>query len=1029
MIPHSPRSIVSIAGLLISIQVTVQSQTTPPEGIRQNTPSVHAFTNVRVVQSPAKMVENGTLVIRDGVVSAVGNVPVPADARVWDMKGMTIYPGLIDAYSDYGLPKPPPRGQERQEPSQTKPPELRGSRHWNTSVMANQNADELFVPDAKAAEKLRGQGITSALIVPSKGIFKGTSAVVNLGDGKANEQVVRHRVAQHVSFEREPGSEGYPGSLMGIIALIRQTILDAEWYQKAHEAYRKNPKLTRPETNEPLATLANSIQQKALFVIEASDELNFFRAQSIAQEFGLNLIVRGSGSEYKRLDAVKAAGRAIILPVNFPETPAVQTPEDALQVSLVELRHWDEAPENAARLQKAGVEIALTSATLKDPGTFLSQVRTAIQRGLSSDAALAALTVTPARLFGVDKQLGSLEPGKTANFIITDGDLFAEKTIIRESWIDGKRYEVKPLPDVDPRGTWDVKGLSLNEAVMLVLKGEADAPQGSIKKLRGDDTTSREVKLSNVSFSGMKLAFSFPGDSIGYTGVIRMTANVSATEMTGSGEWADGRTFVWSAIRSAPFKPEPDTAKPKPPLMASFPPNFPPGEFGRTKMPDQPPSVLVKGATLWTSGPQGKMENADLLVQKGKIVKVGGTITPPAGAIVIDGTGKHVTPGLMDAHSHMGASGSVNEAGQAISAEVRIGDVVDCNDIDIYRALAGGLTSAHILHGSANPIGGQAQLIKLRWGMLPEEMKFENAPPTIKFALGENVKQSNWGDRFTTRYPQTRMGVEQIIRDEFTAALDYEKGWQKWEKEKSGIPPRRDLELETILEILRGRRFIHCHSYRQDEILALMRVAEDFGIKVQVFQHILEGYKVADVMAKHGAGGSSFSDWWAYKLEVYDAIPYNGALMHEQGVLVSFNSDSDELARRMNTEAAKAVKYGGVPEVEALKFVTINPAKQLKVDNRVGSLEPGKDADFVVWNGNPLSTYTICEQTWLDGRKYFDRAEDRQLNEDVQRQRAVLVQKALTAKKSGDGESPPKPRKQGDIFDHPHFEADAKEGQ
>ncbi|MEK7251282.1 MAG: amidohydrolase, partial [Bacteroidota bacterium] len=423
----------------------------------------------------------------------------------------------------------------------------------------------------------------------------------------------------------------------------------------------------------------------------------------------------------------------------------------------------------------------------------------------------------------------------------------------------------------------------------------------------------------------------------------------------GNGEWSDGSTFSWFANRIAPFTPEPDTTKKTPPQRSSFPPNFPLGEFGRTKLPEQIANVIVKGATVWTSGPQGKLENADVLIHKGKIVKVGANLSAPADALVIDGKGKHVTPGLIDAHSHMASQGGVNEAGQAVSAEVRVGDIIDSDDIDVYRALAGGLTSAHVLHGSANPVGGQSQLIKLRWGMLPEEMKFEGCPPTIKFALGENVKQSNWGERFTTRYPQTRMGVEQIIRDEFQAALDYEKARLKYEKDKAGIPPRRDLELDAILEILRGKRFVHCHSYVQSEILMLMRVAEDFGFRIQVFQHILEGYKVADVMAKHGAGASSFSDWWAYKLEVYDAIPYNGALMYEQGVVVSFNSDSDELARRMNWEAAKAVKYGGVPETEALKFVTLNPAKQLKVDNKVGSLEIGKDADFVVWNGNPLS--------------------------------------------------------------------------
>jgi imidazolonepropionase-like amidohydrolase len=448
--------------------------------------------------------------------------------------------------------------------------------------------------------------------------------------------------------------------------------------------------------------------------------------------------------------------------------------------------------------------------------------------------------------------------------------------------------------------------------------------------------------------------------------------------------------------------PEPDTSKARKPEMASFTPVYPAAEFGRPKTPEQPEYVLVKGATIWTSGPQGIIEEGDMLVRRGKIVRVGKNLSAPSGATVIHAKGKHVTPGLIDCHSHTAISGSVNESGQTITAEVRIGDVLDPDDISIYRQLAGGLTVFHALHGSANAIGGQNQVVKLRWGVAdPEEMKFEGAMPSIKFALGENPKQSNWGDQYTTRYPQTRMGVEQIIRDEFKAARDYQRDWADWAKNKNRIPPRRDLELEAISEILQHKRLVHSHSYRQDEILMLMRVAQDFGFTIGTFQHVLEGYKVADVMAEMGIGASAFSDWWAYKFEVYDAIPYNGTLMHQAGVVVSFNSDSDELARRLNLEAAKAVKYGGVPPEEALKFVTLNPAKQLRIDGRVGSLEAGKDADFVLWNQSPLSTYTFCEQTWIDGRKYFDREEDKKLRAEVTRQRSALIQKILAEKKSG----------------------------
>ena len=321
------------------------------------------------------------------------------------------------------------------------------------------------------------------------------------------------------------------------------------------------------------------------------------------------------------------------------------------------------------------------------------------------------------------------------------------------------------------------------------------------------------------------------------------------------------------------------------------------------------------------------------------------------------------------------------------------------------------MTTANVLHGSANPIGGQNQVIKLRWGSLPEDLKFRGAPAGIKFALGENVKQSNWGDDYRSRYPQSRLGVEQIIRDAFIAAKEYERRWERWRTTGTGLPPRRDLELDALLEIANRQRWIHCHSYRQDEILALMRTLESFDIQIGTFQHILEGYKVAKEMAEHGAMGSSFSDWWAYKLEVYDAIPYNGALMHRAGVVVSFNSDDRELARHLNHEAAKAVKYGSVPAVEALKFVTLNPAKQLRIDQWVGSLEPGKHADLVVWSGDPLQITSRCEQTWIDGKRYFDIQQDQE-----RRARDQQIHRQLVGRVLGSGERTREPGEDNGLF-------------
>jgi imidazolonepropionase-like amidohydrolase len=395
-------------------------------------------------------------------------------------------------------------------------------------------------------------------------------------------------------------------------------------------------------------------------------------------------------------------------------------------------------------------------------------------------------------------------------------------------------------------------------------------------------------------------------------------------------------------------------------------------------------TVALVGGTIWTGGPQGTIQNGTLLIRDGKIAALGANLALPAGTRSIDARGRFVMPGIIDAHSHSAIDGNVNECTDVVTAEVRVADAIDDSDVDIYRQLAGGVTTIHSLHGSCNAIGGQNQVLKLRWGKTPQQMLFEGAPRSIKFALGENPKRSNFRQG-APRYPATRMGVEVVIRQAFEEARAYKREWDDYSKrlkaigpkEARPLAPRTDLRLETIKDVLDGKVWVHAHCYRADEILMLIRIADEFGFKIRTFQHVLEGYKVASEIARHGAGGSTFIDWWGFKLEAYDATPYNPAIMASHGVLVSLNSDSGELARRLYWDAAKAVKYGGVTEDDALKMITLNPAKQLGLDQRVGSLEVGKDADVAVFNVHPFSPDARVELTLVDGTVYFDRAKTR----------------------------------------------------
>jgi imidazolonepropionase-like amidohydrolase len=871
------------AGVFAGTSLFAQ-QTYPVNGTYDIRQGLYAFTNANIVVSANKTINKGTLLIKGQTIQAAGNgVAVPKGYVVIDLKGKFIYPSLIDAFTAYGLPEPTRAGTGGRQSIFTST--KKGPYGWNEAIRPETQASTLFSADSRKAAELRKLGFGSVNVINRDGIARGTSVAVTLSDEKENSSILNARSAANYSFNKGTSQNDYPTSLMGAIALLRQTYYDAQWYGKQKEEYN----ISLEEFNK---------QQNIPQIFEADGWQNILRVDKIGKEFGRQFIIKSNGDEYQRVAAVKATGASLIIPVNFIKAYDVEDTVETRDISLAQMKAWELAPANPGVLEKAGIRFSLTTHGLENTSDFWPAMEQAINRGLTKKQALMALTEIPAAMLGIADKTGTLETGKLANFIITSDSLFKKENVIEENWVQGKRF-------------------------MLINKdAEKDTSKLALKK-------------------------------------------------------------------TEPLKNEPVG-----PLIYPF------TAFGNA-VPLKQESVLLKNATVWTNEKEGILQNADVLIENGKIKSVGKNLNP-GNAKVIDATGKHITPGMIDEHSHIVMTGGINEGAQSSSAEVRVGDIINSEDVNIYRQLAGGVTTSQILHGSANPVGGQSQLIKLRWGKLPEELKFEGADGFIKFALGENVKQSNFGTG--ARFPVTRMGVEQTFVDQFTRAKAY-----KAEMAKKGSTLRRDLELDAIAEILDNKRFITCHSYVQSEINMLMKVADSLGFKINTFTHILEGYKVADKMKARGINASTFSDWWAYKMEVAEAIPYNGKIMHNVGITTAFNSDDAEMARRLNQEAGKAILYGGVPEEDALKFVTLNPAKMLHIDNRVGSLKAGKDADVVVWSAHPLSIYAKAEKTFVDGIAYWDMERDTQLRAAQKLERARLIQKMKDSKGRGAKTQKPKP--------------------
>jgi imidazolonepropionase-like amidohydrolase len=981
------KRIVALIFLLIFIpKINAQEYFPNNESVQNKNNNFTAFTNAKIFVSPTQIIEKGTLLIQNGKVIAAGtSVNIPKNTITVNLEGKSIYPSFIDMYTSFGMEKPKKTEGSRQSQSyDTK----REGYYWNEHIRSEVNAYDNFNYDQPKAEELLKAGFGVVGTHVQDGIARGTGSLIALNNSDKTNRLLTAKISNHFGFTRSVTSnQAYPSSLMGMMALLRQVNHDLKWYENGNSE------------NKDLSLTALSENEKLVQIFATEDKLNSLRASKIAKEFGLNYIMKGIGNEFERIEEIKKSNAQFIIPINFPAAYDVSDPNQANQMELTDLRFWNQAPSNLKVLTDNGIVFALTTDKLKKTEDFRTNLLKAIKYGFDKTKALEALTTVPAALLGKSNEIGSLKNGSYANFIITSGEIFNEDTKIYENWVQGSKYVVNDINSKDIRGEYD---LTIGDKeYKWKITGSIETPKSEV------NTTDSKKLSSKLSVSNNWISNVIKSSDSTQTTFTRLIGYIEDIKtLSGKAILFNGNEVKWSANKTALFVKPIDSLKVQK-NNTVMPTTYPNVAFGNAKKLTAE-TLLFKNATVWTNEKEGILEETDVLVQNGKISAIGKNISE-ASATVIDAKGKHLTSGIIDEHSHIAISNGVNEGGHNSSAEVTIQDVVNSEDINIYRELAGGVTTSQLLHGSANPIGGQSAIVKWKWGQDADEMLYKNQPKFIKFALGENVKQANWGNMNPTRFPQTRMGVEQVFTDYFQRAKEYDLAWKNYNsKKRKGNAPRVDLDLQTVAEILNKERFISCHSYVQSEILMLMNVAEKFNFRVNTFTHILEGYKVADKMKEHGVGASTFADWWAYKFEVNDAIPYNGAIMHNAGVVVAYNSDDAEMSRRLNHEAAKAVKYGDISEEEAWKFVTLNPAKLLHIDDKVGSIKVGKDADIVLWNNNPLSIYAKAEKTIIEGVIYYDVQKDELQRVAIAKERNELIGQLLQEKNKGANTQEPK---------------------
>ncbi|MFN8428625.1 MAG: amidohydrolase family protein [Spirosomataceae bacterium] len=966
--------------VLLSFWFSSLGQTTVPfNGVRDKRPEYSLFKNATLHVDSKTTITSGWILIKGDRILKVGkDFEFPKEAMIYDLAGKHVYPSFIDLDSDYGMPE-----IKRQRPTNFYDTQFNsqkeGAFSWNQALKPEVNASDIFKVDDKVASELRKIGFGAVVSHSKDGIARGTSALVSLASGSEKESLLKTQVAAHYSFEKGSSTQTYPVSLMGSVALLRQAIYDSKWYVAGGSS---------SERNLSLEAMAKNLSLPSIF--HGKSLLDELRAEKIGKEFGLKFIQKSGGDEYRRIEEIKKLNSHIIGTVNFPKALDVEDPLDAERVSLEDLKHWEMAPANLAKLAENQINFSISASDLPEKSTFLTNIQKAITHGLDKNQALEALTSSPAKALKIDDLVGSLKTGLFANFIISTEEIFDPKSKIVENWIQGKKYVINDLSLTSINGKYEITLPQFNKVKLDVI-GDNDKP--SIEIVVNDSTKIKTTTVRDNNF----LTINYK-KSEKELGTIRMSGLIDGNSIKGEGKDEKGSNFSWDAVKvSDAQKSKADSVKKqeKPVLGSNI---FPFTAYGNTSIPIKE-DLLIKNATVWTNEADGIIKT-DVLVKNGKIDKVGANLSFP-GVKIIDATGKHLTNGIIDEHSHI-ALFSINEV-ESVSSEVRQEDVLNSEDINIYRQLAGGVTTSQLLHGSADCIGGQSAIVKLKWGETPDNLIISNSPKFIKFALGENVKRGN-APQTPNRFPSTRMGVEQVFLDAFTRAKAYKAEWNAYNsaKIKTGLKaPRKDLELDALVEILDGNRNITCHSYVQSEINMLMKLADSLGFKVNTLTHILEGYKVADKMKARGIYGSTFSDWWAYKMEVKEAIPFNAAIMTKAGVMTAINSDDAEMARRLNQEAAKTVLYGGLTEEQAWKTVTLNPATMLHLGDRMGSIKVGKDADLVIWNDNPLSIYATPEKTIIEGAIYFDVEKENQKLTEINDEKNRLIQKLLQEKAKG----------------------------